>query len=371
MRTTPVILVIDDEERNLRLMQAMLTPMGYQIETVGSGREGLEQAYQDPPDVVLLDVMMPGMDGYEVARRLRADDRTRRIPLVMVTALSSVEDRIRALNAGADDFLSKPFDKAELHARVRSLLKVKAYNDHMENYQQILEQAVAEHTQKLQQALKALKQASLETIFRLCKASEYKDEDTGAHIKRMSNYSAAVARSLGLKEKNVERILYAAPMHDIGKIGIPDKILLKPGKLDPQEWEIMKQHTVIGGQILEGATLMYLPLARIIAMSHHEKWDGTGYPRGLSGKDIPLVGRIVALADVFDALTTQRPYKQAFSVEKSFGIIREGRGTHFDPRVVDAFFSIADDILAIKARYQDANESLFFQIAKLAGEETD
>jgi response regulator RpfG family c-di-GMP phosphodiesterase/HAMP domain-containing protein len=207
-----------------------------------------------------------------------------------------------------------------------------------------------------------IKEASLDTIHRLSRAAEYRDEDTGMHLQRMSHYSAAIARRLGLKKRAVEAILYAAPMHDVGKIGIPDRILLKPGKFDPDEWEIMKQHTILGGKILEGSRIGFLKLARVIALTHHERWDGTGYPGGLKGPKIPLAGRITAVADVFDALTSKRLYKPAFPVGKAFALIREGRGAQFDPRVADAFFAIEDEILAIMARYQDHKESLLVQM---------
>ena len=201
-----------------------------------------------------------------------------------------------------------------------------------------------------------IKAASLETIYRLSMAAEYKDKETGAHIKRMSRYSAAVTRRMGLDESTIETILYAAPMHDLGKIGIPDLILMKPAKLDPAEWEIMKQHTVIGAKILKGSDAEFIRLGETIALSHHEKWDGSGYPNSLKGIEIPIAGRITAIADVFDALTSKRPYKEPFSVEKSLAIIRKGRGSHFDPDVVDAFFAIQDEILTIKKQYGDDNK---------------
>ena len=190
-------------------------------------------------------------------------------------------------------------------------------------------------------------------------AAEYKDKETGAHIKRMSRYSAAVTCRLGLTENTIETILYAAPMHDLGKIGIPDLILMKSAKLDPVEWEIMKQHTVIGAKILKGSDAEFIRLGETIALSRHEKWDGSGYPNGLKGIEIPIAGRITAIADVFDALTSKRPYKKPFSVEKSLTIIREGRGSHFDPDVVDAFFAIQDEILAVKKQYGDDNQQAF------------
>ncbi len=193
---------------------------------------------------------------------------------------------------------------------------------------------------------------SLDTIYKLSRAAEYKDKNTGAHIMRMSEYCAVIARRIGLDETDVDMAAYGAPMHDVGKIGIPDRILLKPGKLDPDEWEIMKQHTIIGAQILAGSDAEFISLAEVIALTHHEKWDGSGYPRGLRKSEIPLAGRIVAIADVFDALTSQRPYKEPFPTEESLDMIRQSRGTHFDPEVVDAFFMIEDEIVAIKNRYR-------------------
>ncbi|MBI5604314.1 MAG: two-component system response regulator [Deltaproteobacteria bacterium] len=363
MEPKPKILVVDDEERNLRLMEAMLIPLGYEVLKAQNGEEALNRVKENPPDVILLDIMMPRMDGYEVARRLKEKEETRLIPVVMVTALRDVEDRIKALDVGADDFLSKPVEKIELRARVQSLVKVKAYYDHMKNYQRDLEAEVARRTEQLQKAFLRIKIASLDTIYRLSRAAEFKDEETGAHIQRMSQYAATVARTLGLNEKTVESILYAAPMHDVGKIGIPDRILLKPGKLNDEEWKIMKQHTTMGAHILGGSQAGFIKLGEVIALSHHERWDGSGYPRGLSGKKIPLAGRITAIADVFDALTSKRPYKEIFSVEKSYEIIREGRGTHFDPQVVEAFFLAQKEILDIKEKFKDEKESFLVQTA--------
>jgi len=348
MEKKPIVLVVDDEDRNLRLMEALLLPMGYDVLKAGNGKEAVEKAEESSPDVILMDVMMPVMTGLDAVRTLKQNEATRIIPVVMVTALREVNDRVKALEAGADDFLSKPVDKTELRIRVQTLVKVKAYNDSLIDYQKKLEAEVARKTIQLSKTLEALQVASLDSIHRLSRAAEYKDEDTGAHIERMSRYAEAVARKMGLDGKTVERILYAAPMHDVGKIGIPDKILLKPGKLDPDEWEIMKQHTTIGARILGGSRAGFLKLAEVIALSHHERWDGSGYPRGLKGTQIPLVGRITAIADVFDALTSRRPYKDPFSLEKSFSIIQESKGAHFDPDVVNAFFSIQNEILAIK-----------------------
>jgi putative two-component system response regulator len=349
MDTKPKILVVDDEDRNLRLMKLLLTSFGYDVLTASNGQEALEKVHDISPDVILLDIMMPKIDGFEVARQLKREEETKIIPIVMVTALNEVEDRVKALEAGADDFLNKPVDKTELRARVQSLVKVKACNDHMRNYQKELEAEVAKRTKQLRQALKKLKELSLESICQLCRAAEYRDENTGDHIKRMSHYTSAVARKMGLNKQTVENLLYTVPMHDAGKIGIPDHILLKPGKLSDKEWEIMKQHTIIGAQILAGSDAKFIKLAQIIALTHHEKWDGSGYPEGLKGSKITLVGRITAIADVFDALTSRRPYRmKPFPLEEAFDYIKQERGRHFDPEVVDAFFAAKDEILLIK-----------------------
>ena len=356
------ILVVDDEERNLRLMEAMLAPLGHDVSLARNGREALELAERENVDLILLDVMMPEMDGFEAATRLRERDKTRQVPIVMVTALRDVEHRVRALEVGADDFLSKPVDGTELEARVRSLLKVKAYNDHMRDYQRELEAEVAKRTDELRLAYASLKEASLDTIIRLSRAAEYKDDDTGAHVLRMSHYAAVVARALGEHEKSVDELLHAAPMHDVGKIGIPDRILLKPGRLDDDEWKIMRRHCQFGRKILEGANNDVMRLAETVAFTHHEKWDGSGYPRGSKGDDIPRAGRIVAIADVFDALTSRRPYKEPFSLDRSFTILKEGRGAHFEPDVVDAFFSVESEILAIKSKYMDEGFGSLFEL---------
>jgi putative two-component system response regulator len=261
MKDKPVILVVDDQLQNIELLEAHLVPQGYEIVKAASGEEALGKLSGNQIDLILLDVMMPGMDGFEVTRRVRQDDNNRLLPIILVTALRETEDRVKGIEAGCDDFISKPVDKMELLARVRSLLKVKAYNDLMRNYQKELESEVTCRTVDLKHAFERIKAASLDTIYRLSMAAEYKDEDTGAHIKRMSRYSAAVARRIGLNDSTIETILYAAPMHDLGKIGIPDLILVKPAKLDPAEWEIMKLHTVIGAKILKGSDAEFIRLA--------------------------------------------------------------------------------------------------------------
>ncbi|HBA59493.1 MAG TPA: two-component system response regulator [Elusimicrobia bacterium] len=348
------ILVVDDRPENIELLEAFLVPQGYAVIKASTGEEALQKLSANPVDLILLDVMLPGIDGYEVTRRVRQNNASRLLPIILVTALLETKDRIQGIEAGCDDFISKPIEYLELSARVRSLLKIKAYNDLMSNYSKELESEVAGRTDELNRAFGRIKSDSLETIHRLAMASEYKDAATGAHIKRMSRYSAAIARRLGLDEKTIETILYAASMHDLGKLGIPDAILMKPARLDPAEWEIMKQHSVIGANILKGSDAEYIKVGETIARCHHEKWDGSGYPDKLKGAEIPITSRIAAIADVFDALTSRRPYKESFSVEKSLAIISEGRGSHFDPAVVDAFFAVQDELLAIKQQYDDA-----------------
>lgn len=348
-----LILVVDDELLNREVLSAMLRPMGYEVDTAENGRQALQKVKDNPPDLVLLDVMMPDMDGFEVVKRLSRDDATKPIPVVMVTALSQVQDRITALEAGANDFLSKPVDRAELQATVHSQMQIKAYHDFMKSYQEKLEAEVARRTKEVSDALDKLEDASLDTIMRLSRAAEYKDEDTGSHIMRMSQYASSIALELGLGEKVAQHIQYAAPMHDVGKIGIPDHVLTKPGKLDADEWEIMKRHTTIGANILGGAEVGFLKLAEVIALTHHERWDGTGYPRGLKGNAIPLAGRITALADVFDALLSKRPYKEPFPMDKALAIIKSERGKQFEPVVVDGFFRIQDQVITIMKKYVD------------------
>ena len=351
------ILLVDDEPNNLQLLGQILQDQ-YQLSFAKDGAKALDVAWKVKPDIILLDIMMPEMDGYETCRRLKADPETSKIPVIFVTAMGEMEDERRGFEVGGVDYITKPVSAPIVLARVSIHLALYDQN-------RILEEIVQQRTKQLRQAFQKLETYSLDSIYRLTRAAEYKDEDTGAHIQRMSHYSAVVARQMGLSENVTNNILYGAPMHDVGKIGIPDRILLKPGKLDADEWDIMRQHTTFGGKILEGSKAGYLKLGEVIALTHHEKWDGSGYPNGLKGKEIPKVGQIVAIADVFDALTTKRPYKEAFSLEKSYTIIRESSGSHFNPVVMDAFFAVEDEILAIKDRYKDKGESIFF---KLAGE---
>jgi putative two-component system response regulator len=352
------ILIVDDDESNRDLLEGLLEVFGHRTESVKSGLEALTYLQasdvHEKPDLVLLDVMMPGMNGFDVARAIRQDPALSDLPIIMVTALTDREDRLRAVEAGANDFISKPIDKTELRVRITSLLKIKEAQDIVKQHQAQLEETVKQRTQALQRAMEkviAARQeadaAHLDTIYRLAAASEYKDKDTATHIRRVTSYCDLLARHLGLPEEEREALCVASPMHDVGKLGIPDAILLKPGKLNPEEWAIMQKHTTIGAHILDGSSSTVMRAGQIIALSHHERWDGSGYPHGLAGTDIPLWGRICALADVFDALTNERPYKKAFTNEQAFEIMKAERG-HFDPDLLELFLQIKDEIIAVQ-----------------------
>ncbi len=340
------VMIVDDMRENRDLLSRALDGR-YRVREAGDGESALLAMEEDPPDLALLDVCMPRMDGFELARIMKVSPLLSEIPVIFITGLDDIANKSKGFSLGGVDYIIKPFEILEVQARVRTHVSLLLARRKLKQHAEELEGRVQRRTLQLSSALDKLKGASLDTIYRLARAAEYRDDDTAAHVERMSRYSRAIALSLDLSHRTAEAILYAAPMHDVGKIGIPDRILLKPGKLDPDEWLVMKSHSDIGKKILEGAQEGFLKLAEVIAWTHHEKWDGSGYPRGLSGKGIPLVGRITAVADVFDALICRRPYKEPFPVEKALRIIREGAGSHFDPRVVDAFFSVRADILAI------------------------
>lgn len=357
------VLIADDDPDILRVLTDVLESDAHRVLTCRDGRKALELVPEERPDVVLLDIDIPSMDGFEVLETIKEDPETYlRTPVVMITGQNDGDAKRRALERGADDFVTKPPEIAELKARVRSLVKVKAYHDSMRTYRKELESEVEQRTREMQETVKELrkaheklKAASFETTYRLARAAEFKDEDTALHIRRMSTYAATVARQLGEPEDWIEQLLSAAAMHDIGKIGVPEKVLLKPGKLTEAEWRIMKQHTTFGARILAESDYDVIQLGEVIARSHHEKWDGSGYPDGLVGRAIPYAARIVAVADVFDALTSKRPYKEAFPVAKALGILKDGRGSHFDPQVVDAFLAVQHRILEIKDELGDSD----------------
>ena len=353
------VLVIDDDAGIRRITQMLVENLGHDVESARDGLEGLAKL-QLGVDLVLLDVVMPGLDGFDVCRRIRQDPAGKDVPVIIVTTLETQEHRLYAVEAGANDFIAKPVDETELRVRTTSLLKMKAAQDEVRRYQSHLEDMVAERTSSLRVALEHMAeaqrmayQAQLETVERLAILAEYKDKVTGQHIQRMSEYCAVIARGLKLPPAEVELILHASRMHDVGKVAVPEAILKKPSELDPQEWTVMRKHSEIGSAILDNSSSRILQAGRLIALHHHERWDGGGYPNGLAGQEIPLWGRICAVGDVFDAVTSERPYKAAAPNEEALQLLRDGRGTHFDPRVVDVFFENLDDILAIQAKYRD------------------
>ena len=351
------ILAVDDQEFNLDLIEfAFMEDTNVQITRAMHGQEALDILKKDVNiHVILLDLAMPVMNGFETLVHLKSNAVWSQIPTIVVTA--NAEEKHRALRAGASDFLSKPIDVEELKLRTFIHAKIKNFQDQLEASNQILEEKVNERTVHLAAALALAKKTEYEISARLGKASEYRDLETGMHIKRMSHYSAKLAELLGLDPQEIELILYASPLHDIGKVGIPDKILLKPGHFSPEEFEIMKLHAVIGAKMLESSEeYPVINAGRIIALQHHEKIDGTGYPRGLAGEEIHLYARIVAIADVFDALSSERVYKKAFTIEKTIEIMQEGSGTHFDTNLLNLLVEHLDQFLEIRAAFPDEEE---------------
>ena len=379
----PIILVVDDMPENLELYRRMLAPRGYTVMSANGGLEAFERIAATPPDVILLDLLMPGMDGFEVCERLKHDLSTRHIPVIMVTGVAEHDTNIRALEAGVDDFITRPIDTVLLEARIRSSVKAKAmqdqilrYQKRLENDNEVLEARVRERTAEVERTQHA-------TVFGLARLAESRDPETGEHLERMRRYVRELAVEMASWPKYdriidsgfVETLYYSSPLHDIGKVGIPDAILLKPGKLSVEEFDIMKTHALIGGDTLKDAGVeagenSFLEMGRDIAYYHHEKWDGSGYPHGLLGPDIPLCARIVALGDAYDAMTTKRPYKEPFPHEKTRQIILDAAGQHFDPEVVDAFLKREQKFIKIQKELGDRGklthlEQVTQQVARL------
>ena len=359
------ILVVDDTPANLSLMTDLLRDQ-YKVKAATGGENALRIAKTaPPPDLILLDIMMPNMDGYEVCRRLKADPGTCDIPVIFLTAKSGVEDEKMGLDLGAVDYITKPISPPIVMARVRNHLMLKASADFLRDKADYLEQEVSRRTAEVI----AIQDV---TIMAMASLAETRDSDTGNHIRRTQHYVKALALRLRphprfaatLDERYIGMLFKSAPLHDIGKIGIPDRILLKPGKLTPEEFELMKTHTTLGRDAIQaaekqlGMKVEFLTLAKEIAYGHQEKWDGSGYPEGLSGDAIPISARLMALADVYDALISRRVYKQGMPHEQAVALIVEGRGRHFDPDIVDAFLEIQDEFRAIAQRFGDSDADL-------------
>lgn len=351
------VLAVDDEPFNLDLIElAFLDAPRVHLSKAVDGQDALNQLENFEPDVILLDLRMPVMDGLTALQKIKADPKLNTIPVIVVTANS--EEKHRALSAGANDFLSKPVDVEELKLRTFNQASLRHAQKELKNINKNLDALVEQRTKELQNALTHAKETEYEISLRLGRASEYRDLETGMHIKRMSRYSARLGHLYGMTKEEEELLLYSSPLHDIGKIGIPDAILLKPGKLDEREFTLMKQHTTIGGLMLdESETYPVIHAGRFIAEQHHEKFDGTGYPKGLKGEEIHIYARIVAIADVFDALSSKRVYKPAFPLEKTLAILSEGKGTHFDPHLLDLFINNIDQFVAIQEAYPDEEET--------------
>ncbi|MCF8479163.1 MAG: two-component system response regulator [Rhodospirillum sp.] len=355
------ILVVDDTPENLSLMSDLLRDI-YRVKVATGGEKALRIARAaEPPDLILLDVMMPGMDGYEVCRHLKADRTTAAIPVIFLTARTDPEDERKGLDLGAVDYITKPISPPLVLARVRNHLALKSHADFLKDKASWLEREVRDRTQDISR-IKELSIVAMATL------AETRDNETGNHIRRTQNYVKALAEALvpfpsyseDLTPANIDLLFKSAPLHDIGKVGIPDAILLKPGRLTAEEFSIMKTHATLGANAIREAETMldsaepsFLRYAREIAEYHHEKWDGSGYPLGLAGDDIPLSGRLMALADVYDALISERCYKPAWTHEQAVDMIREGRDTHFDPRMVDVFLGMSETFRDIATRLRD------------------
>lgn len=360
--TRKTILVVDDTPDNLSLMSGLLKDQ-YRVKLANSGEKALKAVQGDnPPDLILLDIMMPGMSGHEVCQVLKADPATRHIPVIFLTAMTGMEDEEKGLALGAADYITKPISPPILMARVKTQLENKAMADFLRDQASFLQAEVARQTQMV----RAVQDA---TVLAMASLAETRDSDTGNHIRRTQFYVQALANKLKthprfsafLTDEMIDLLFKTAPLHDIGKVGIPDRILLKPGRFTPEEFEIMKTHTTLGRDAIEHAEaalsvpVEFLKVAKQIAYGHQEKWDGSGYPEGDSGDDIPIPARLMAVADVYDALISRRVYKEGMPHEKAVGIIQEGSGSHFDPDIVEAFMAIQDEFRAIATRYADSD----------------
>jgi putative two-component system response regulator len=336
------ILVADDDQFYRKIFSDQIKELGHECITVDNGLAAIEKAVSYQPDLLIIDVIMPGMGGFEVTRRLKATHSTMHIPVLIVTSLSDRGSKLNGLDYGADEILAKPVDDAEFRLRVKNLLKVKKYEDYLIAHGRMLEGEVNNKQAQLEKAYDKIRHGYIESVYRLTLAAEYRDKETGGHIRRISLYSQTLSRRIGLTEQEVEAVFFASPMHDVGKIGIPDSILLKRGAHTMAEREIMKTHAAIGAAILEGSDSEILQTGYDIAYTHHECWNGSGYPRQLKGEEIPMSGRIVNIVDIYDAIRSKRPYKESFDHEAAINIIR-GLEEKFNPNIFTCFLDCADE----------------------------
>lgn len=350
------ILIVDDSEVNRLILQDQILTLGHTPLLAENGLVALEKIAEHQPDLILLDIMMPKMNGYQVLERLKSDEILCHIPVIMVSANDEIESAANCIEQGAADYLVKPFNPLLLKARVKAALANKLMHDQQVEHRK----TIWEYNQKLElrvlERTRNLEETRLEVIQRLGRAAEYRDNETGQHVQRMSLFCARLGKELGMAEKECQLLQLASPMHDIGKIGIPDGILLKPGPLTVGERKIMETHTTIGGEILGGGKSKLIKMAETIALTHQEKWDGTGYPKGLKKEEIPLVGRITAICDVFDALSSKRPYKAAYPIEEAMEYIISQSGKHFDPQLVKMFQQVLPDLKEIKDKFSEKKD---------------
>lgn len=345
------ILIVDDSEANRMILHDQVITLGHMPVLAENGLVALEKVVEFKPDLLLLDIMMPKMDGYQVLARLKSDSHMRHIPVIMVSANDEIESVVNCIEQGAMDYLVKPFSPVLLKARIKAALANKFLHDQEEAHRETIRQYNEKLEERVRERTKDLEETRLEVIQRLGRAAEYRDNETGQHVLRMSHFAARLAKELGMNDMECAMIKLASPMHDIGKIGIPDDILLKPGPLTKDERKIMETHTTIGGEILGGGKSELIKMAETIALTHQEKWDGTGYPKGLKKEEIPIAGRITAICDVFDAMTSKRPYKEAYPIEYALDFISSQSGKHFDPHLVKVFHQIVPDLKKIKEKF--------------------
>ena len=351
------IMVVDDEPEFRFLHAELLKAFGYSVTVAADGVEAL--ALMTPSvDLIVMDGEMPKMDGFEVARLIRSDPLVGDVPIVMVTGLAGRKDRLRAFDLGINDFVNKPVDPDELRLRIRWLVSLKIAQDEIKAHRRSLEETVEIRTRELQEALVEVEaarrrthEAHMDTIHRLTLAGEYKDRDTADHVERIGRFSEVVARGMGLPPKTVDVVRNAAPLHDVGKVGIPDAILLKPGRLEPDEWAVMRAHTTMGAQILAHSGSDVIQMGASIALAHHERWDGGGYPNGIGGQEIPLEARICAVVDFFDALTVDRPYRRAMPDDEVIQMMIDASGKHFDPDILGVFLDAREEINRVQTEY--------------------